>query len=184
MVNKIFELPDSGKRRLFETGSKRDISTGKGRMDLVPSSVLAMLYEHKDQYTIGSFESKDQVSSVIFKLIDNYIYTGNIMAVIDIIVAYGNFRYGNLETTILEVSRHFEAGANKYDARNWEKGQPLHVYVDSGLRHLVKWLRGDNDEPHDGAFVWNMVCLVWTHYNLHDMHDLPFNPMVKDGKRV
>jgi hypothetical protein len=25
----------------------------------------------------------------------------------------------------------------------------------------LKWRRGDKDEPHDRAFVWNLMCCIW-----------------------
>ena len=61
----------------------------------------------------------------------------------------------------LEVSKHFEEGAKKYGENNWQKGIPPSCYIDSAVRHYLKWLRGDNDEPHDRAFVWNIMCCIW-----------------------
>ena len=29
------------------------------------------------------------------------------------------------------------------------------------LRHYLKHKRGDMDEPHDRAFVWNLLCCIW-----------------------
>ena len=28
------------------------------------------------------------------------------------------------------------------------------------------WLRGDDDERHDRAFVWNIMCPIWTHEHI------------------
>ena len=30
------------------------------------------------------------------------------------------------------------------------------------IRHYLKWERGDKDERHDRAVLWNLACLVWT----------------------
>lgn len=30
------------------------------------------------------------------------------------------------------------------------------------VRHYLKWLCEENDEPHDRAFVWNLLCCLWT----------------------
>ena len=57
--------------------------------------------------------------------------------------------------------------------RNWEKGIPCHCYVDSGVRHLLKCRRGDTDERHDRAFLWNMFGLLWTLENRPELNDLP-----------
>ena len=77
-------------------------------------------------------------------------------------------------TMFLEVSKQFEDGARKYGDRNWEKGIPLHCYIDSGVRHYLKHRRGDRDEPHDRAFIWNLMCAMWTQEHKPDMVDLPF----------
>lgn len=66
-----------------------------------------------------------------------------------------------MDTMILEVAKHFEEGAKKYGEHNWQKGIPVKCYIDSAIRHYLKWHRGDQDEPHDRAFVWNLLCCIW-----------------------
>lgn len=95
-------IKDSGQRRDFDTGSRRDVRDGKGRFDLLPCLAMRRL------------------------------------------------------------AQHFEKGANKYAARNWEKGQPLSVYMDSALRHAFAFLGGQRDEDHLIAAVWNLMCLAET----------------------
>ena len=74
-------------------------------------------------------------------------------------------------TILLEVSKHFEEGAKKYGEYNWQKGIPTHCYIDSAVRHYLKWLRGDKDEPHDRAFVWNILCCIWTCIHKPELND-------------
>lgn len=76
--------------------------------------------------------------------------------------------FPDANTALLEVSKHFEEGAAKYGERNWQKGIPKSSYIDSAVRHYLKWLRGDDDERHDRAFVWNIMCLIWTHEHITD----------------
>lgn len=57
---------------------------------------------------------------------------------------------------------HMENGARKYDARNWEKGQPLSVYFDSAIRHMYAYLEGHRDEDHLAAARWNIGALIHT----------------------
>ncbi len=78
-------------------------------------------------------------------------------------------------TRLLDVSKHYEAGAAKYGDRNWECGIPVHCYIDSGVRHYLKWRRGDTDEPHDRAFLFNILGAIWTHINKPELIDLPFS---------
>jgi hypothetical protein len=61
-----------------------------------------------------------------------------------------------------EIAIHFENGAEKYGDRNWERGIPLGVYVDSAMRHISQLMAGDRDERHDRAAAWNLLCLVET----------------------
>ena len=62
-----------------------------------------------------------------------------------------------------EVSKTFEAGAAKYQERNWEKGQPLSSYMDSLTRHMHKFFGGATDENHASQMAWNALCMLETH---------------------
>ena len=99
---------DSGERRKFDTGSQRDLRSGKGRFDLLPARAMKLL------------------------------------------------------------AQHFENGAEKYEARNWEKGQPLSVYMDSGMRHIFAHLEGKRDEPHLIAAAWNILCCIDTEARVNE----------------
>ena len=83
---------------------------------------------------------------------------------------------------LMEVAKIFEGGAQKYEARNWERGIPLSKFVDSGLRHLAKWMCGWCDEPHLAQACWNFMCLLDTQKRIEEgalpasLNDLPQNP--------
>jgi hypothetical protein len=84
---------------------------------------------------------------------------------------------------IIELAKHFEAGSNKYGDRNWEKGINLSRYMDSALRHAMKFLRGDRDEPHLEAACWNLMCCLDTMKRIEEgllpkeLNDIPNNPL-------
>ena len=61
---------------------------------------------------------------------------------------------------IARLARHYEAGANKYEDRNWEKGIPISVMMDSALRHMFKYMDGQTDEDHLVAAAWNIMGAV------------------------
>ena len=155
---------DSGVRREFTSGAVRDIQEGKGRCDLLPLDIVGeYLGEFKPELmeiflSINSFIRGVTDKRSIFKAIDTFCC----------LTGWSVFEM------LLEVSRHYEEGAKKYEERNWEKGIPAHCYVDSGIRHLIKWANEWNDEPHDRAFVWNMMCLLWTIENKPELNDLPY----------
>lgn len=156
------EIKDSGNRRQFNSGAVRDIETGKGRCDLLPVDVVASLMVNRDQCLvlteIGQFMSSGQ---------DRHLFAA--------IRRFADLRGWSLSECLLEVSKHYEAGATKYGERNWEKGIDLHSFIDSGIRHFLKFIDNKVDEPHDRAFVWNMLCAIWTMKHHPNLIDIPFN---------
>lgn len=151
------ELQDSGSRREFESGAVRDIADDKGRCDLLPLGIIGAMMDDP-----------------IMQDIEQYIRKGDPKFLNSVINCFCEDHYGEVYTALLEVSKHYADGAKKYADRNWEKGIPLHCYIDSGVRHYIKYLRGDTDEPHDRAFLWNMLGALWTQKNKPDLIDLPF----------
>ena len=144
-------IKDSGQRREFETGAVRDMAS-KGRCDLLPWSIipsdeseLKIFYENMDQ-ALHSYNAQ-QLSKSISKCLDVFVS-----------MAFSS----SLESALLEVSYLFEDGCKKYGERNWEKGIPINSYLDSAGRHFLKWCRGDVDERHDRAVIWNLICALWT----------------------
>ncbi len=80
---------------------------------------------------------------------------------------------------ILEVSKHFEEGVPIHGARNWEKGIPLSVILDSLERHLQQLKMGMTDEPHARALVWNAMVYFATKLRIEsrllpaELNDMP-----------
>ena len=74
---------------------------------------------------------------------------------------------------ILRLARHYENGCKKYGDRNWEKGIPIHSYIDSAIRHLMKYLDGQTDEDHLCAAAWNCMCAMWTEEKKPELQDIP-----------
>lgn len=151
-------IKDSGNRTKFESGAVRDIQEGKGRCDLLPLSVIGYW-----------------LVDPIFEMIELYRKEetpGNMAQILNKFAEYHEVVHGpqfseenRLDyrySLVLEVAKHFEEGAKKYGDRNWEKGIPCDRYIDSAVRHYCKWRAGWMDEPHDRAFIWNIVCCEWT----------------------
>ena len=149
------KLQDSGERREFETGAARDISEGKGRCDLLPLDVVGQLLMAPPLFFMEKFKESKDVA---------YLQ--------DAITTFCNVISMDIPTAMLEVSIHFEDGAKKYSENNWKKGIPLHAYLDSAARHYLKYARGDTDEPHDRAFIWNLLCAYWTYAHKPEQDDV------------
>ena len=143
-------IADSGERREFETGAVRDMAEGKGRCDLMPLEVVAAVTQ-----------------DVVIRHIAFYQLYGNrgdlITALEEFIMENYN---GEIYAAMLEVSKHFEEGAKKYGEYNWQKGLPEWCYIDSAVRHYLKYKMGETSERHDRAFMWNIMCLLWTNKHI------------------
>lgn len=167
-------IKDSGNRTEFESGAVRDMREGKGRCDLLPLDVLAL-------------HMADPVLDCISKFLDD---CPNVNYLWEAIEAFHDDKYINgfdmnphakhdywqcMANTMLEVAIHFEEGAKKYGENNWRKGIPVYCYIDSAVRHYLKWRRGDKDEPHNRAFVWNLLCCIWTITNKPEREEVDKN---------
>lgn len=150
------ELKDSGARTEFASGAQREITEEKGRCDLLPFEALSYL-----------------TGDCYFNDFAGYIRNGNLNNLKSLLNRFCQEAYDDRwDIMLLEVSKHYADGARKYADRNWEKGLPLNSFIDSAVRHYIKWRRGWNDEPHDRAFVWNILGCIWTQLYL-DPTDYP-----------
>lgn len=146
---------DSGNRTEFATGAVRDMREGKGRMDLMPLGVVEEILD----------------TDVVIMGIRKFMEDGSTVSLFMSLSEFSDKAYnGCRETMILEAGKHFEEGAKKYGENNWQKGIEPKYYIDSAIRHYLKWRRGDKDEPHDRAFVWNIMCCIWE-VDWHEMED-------------
>lgn len=137
-------IKDSGNRRAFSTGAVRDMQEGKGRCDLMPLNVLAEWTNSNVLAALSRFQRSNSVECLA-SAYRSFLFESKIDA----------------NTALLELAKHFEEGAKKYGECNWQKGIPVNCYIDSAVRHYLKWRRGDNDERHDRAFIWNICCCAW-----------------------
>ena len=185
------ELRDSGNRREFESGAVRDMQEGKGRCDLLPLKECGFIlnYEFDDIELNGSiiddidlimseifnisYSDSEEFSEYILKITYKKIYK-KLIGTAAIFINQQMFHpvdedwtYEMRATTaILELAKHFEDGAKKYGDNNWRKGIPITVFLDSAIRHYLKFRRNDQDEPHARAFLWNLICCAWTLDNI------------------
>lgn len=158
---------DSGDRTEFESGAVRDMREGKGRCDLLPLGVVSRLFNNKIFEYIEEFQRDGDVKH-LYEAIDFFSYR---WAPVEKGLAGSDLEMTSYAEMLLEVAKHFEEGAKKYGDDNWRKGIPAHVYIDSAVRHYLKFLAHWNDEPHDRAVAWNLMCCIWTCDNKPELND-------------
>ena len=74
---------------------------------------------------------------------------------------------------LIRDAKWYAQGASKYGDRNWEKGIPFTNCIGSMLRHIIKYMNGQDDEDHLAAIRWNAGALC--HYEKYnpDLDDRP-----------
>lgn len=150
-------LADSGERTATVTGALRQPnSPDAGRFDLIPGECVASLPTDVD--TDGSFSAAIQDAYMGLSLGDLEHVRG--LAAFIIFAKWGG--------SLRRLAVHYARGAIKYADRNWEKGLETGRIVDSLLRHADKALRGEMDEDHEAAVVWNAFALDFTLARLRD----------------
>lgn len=161
------EIKDSGTRRTFETGATRDMQEGKGRCDLMPLELVGKLFGYSVLVDLGEF-----------------MWNGKKEILIKVIRDFAEKVFGEPSTALLEYAKHLEDGCKKYGPRNWEQGIPASSFLDSAVRHYLKFRRGDSDERHDRAFLWNTIGLLYTIEIMPYMNDLPYMGLLEANKRL
>lgn len=58
------------------------------------------------------------------------------------------------------VAELFARGAEKYEDHNWRKGMPSSRFMASMMRHAESYRRGERDEDHIAAVVFNALALI------------------------
>lgn len=81
---------------------------------------------------------------------------------------------------IIRISQHCEQGALKYGEHNVDKGIVLHSLLDSGIRHLAKYMDGMDDEPHLVAAAWNILWAIQMELKHPELIDIPS----REGKKT
>lgn len=152
-------IKDSGQRREFSTGAVRDMAC-KGRCDLLPWEVVGRLMNDNGLSFCTLMEDavNNSNTSELIEDLEAMFYEFTKLAF-----------NADKQEAFLQVAFHYEAGCKKYGDRNWQKGIPVIVFLDSAGRHFIKYQRGDADERHDRAVLWNLMGAMWTVLNMPEL---------------
>lgn len=163
-----------------EGGAVRADKHGKGRYDLIPSTIICDVITHVSMVfddIMRRAEVSQLKSLLIFYAYDetydsiiNALTTFIILEYCDKFETRDDFAMG-LNKALMDLAMHFEYGAEHHGADNWKKGITLTgtdrggSFYDSGRRHLAQYLAGLTDEKHGVAFMWNFICGGWVYLN-------------------
>lgn len=192
MANKQFEIKDSGERRSFDTGAKRDVDHDKPRFDLVPTTVLKKVIEFYQNEGYAEQMPKyidDELKAKMWSLGLQWGDTANddlllemIWIVLDVIREQEDDKLLLIDKnmylgfhlisprTYLRIANHYGGGAKKYDPWNWSKGMPLSVFHASLMRHIFAIIEGKTDEDHMSAIFFNIAAIL--HFRIIERVDV------------
>lgn len=72
---------------------------------------------------------------------------------------------------LIRLAQHYGKGALKYAERNWEKAKTIEEqlrFQASAFRHFIQWMRGDRDEDHMSAVIFNMFGYEYVRERLNN----------------
>ena len=180
-------LADTGNRTDLGSGGLRDINPENGRCDLLPASAINQYMSNTGLITRPQ-DSKRPSLVTAFHYIMQFMDWGDKQFLNEALTCIQTYHWYKDKTysegspikqdlifakAMMDLSVHYKNGALKYAERNWEKGLPVHSFIDSAIRHLCKEMLGWDDEPHDIAVMWNLYGAIWTLQHYPHLNDLP-----------
>lgn len=188
---KDYKINVDGEKHQFEGGAIR-YNKNKGRMDLIPAGPLRVLlnyirtdYDCKLYLADRRVDTESYLRVMCLQALDSIMLSENTAeqnkALAETICSLmilnraavqcrGSFPVyphtlieWDVPELLLDLSVHFQKGAEKYGEHNCEKGIPLWSFIDSGRRHSVQFIKHTDDgENHYISAVWNFWMAIWT----------------------
>ena len=207
MDNK-FEIKDSGERREFETGAKRDVDSNKPRFDLIPTTVLkkicskevmekfhlTKMFHTADStyvkrttkiqmlnlgFSYGQTANEDILLQLLWLCLDTIRQTEFDEALSMYDRSIDNVFHYISPKTYIRLANLYGGGAIKYDPWNWTKGMPFSVFYASLMRHIFKVIFEEIDEDHLSAIFFNAAAIL--HFRITGRNDLDdITPRLKE----
>lgn len=89
----------------------------------------------------------------------------------------GRGRFDLIPYEALEaLAKWYEAGAEKYDERNWEAGISVKDCINRMCRHAGKVASGWTDEDHLAAVMWNAAAAITMMQRKPECNDHTWHP--------
>lgn len=188
---KDYKINVDGEKHQFEGGAIR-YNKNKGRMDLIPAGPLRVLlnyirtdYDCKLYLADRRVDTESYLRVMCLQALDSIMLSENTAeqnkalaeticslvilnrATVQCCGGFPVYPHTLIEFDVpellLDLSVHFQKGAEKYGEHNCEKGIPLWSFIDSGRRHTVQFIKhADDGENHYISAVWNFWMAIWT----------------------
>jgi len=75
-------------------------------------------------------------------------------------------------TAIQELAIHCAKGAEVHGENNVNLGIPIHSLIDSAIRHLSDYMRGETSEKHLVSAMWNIGFAIQTEILMPEYQDI------------
>lgn len=203
MTEKFGEIEDSGERRGFDTGAKRDVDGDKPRFDLIPITVLQRVVRCYDEFDLSKIMNEDISDELKARIMNLGLAWGaaplddTLLEIIWICLSVIELQENDTALSVnpklfcglhaispktyLRIANHYGGGAKKYDAWNWSKGMPFSVFHASLMRHIFKIIDGEVNEDHWSAIFFNAAAIL--HFKMVDRKDMDdVTPRLEDWK--
>ena len=173
----IKDIKFSEETKEFATGAHR------GGGEKYPTEYLPFVEAMevlKASKTLSKY-SREEACDKISQNIENFKKTGDPALIAEAGAIFAQINYKSMFECLGKTALHFKQGADKYGMNNWQLGMPLLDYIGSLSRHFIKFVEGWDDEPHDTAFMWNVLTIMWTTVNLPTMNNLHIKKNTKNN---
>lgn len=164
MTTSRYTTKDSGKRQKFDSGMQRDIQEGKPRYDLMYHLQFCRFMEKVDDNNITSDKLILSYNSFDSMWGDNVAEDYYTDFIYDLYIYLNKYCDVSLPEFLDEWTGVMTRGAVKYNEFNWMKAQCKEEYnrfYASGFRHLMQFLKGQDDECHWAAVCFNVGGMMY-----------------------
>ena len=183
-----YDIKVDGEEHAYASGAIR-YNKDKGDFNLIPSNVVDHMIEYITHNMIGNhifnaigfhnrylhelFNKEYENAIILITMMEYLIPMENLMmdeSFMDT-KSYGEYQATHILIAFARMLRdlaiHYQKGARKYGVDNWKKGCedgtgiPESSFYDSGVRHALQYLNGEDDEPHHISAIWNFFGAIY-----------------------
>lgn len=183
-----YDIKVDGEEHAYASGAIR-YNKDKGDFNLIPSRVVNHMIDYivgqypRDynydalgfhDFYMKSLFNKEYENSIVLITMMEYLIPMDALVMDESFTdskSYGDYQVTHILDAFAHMLRdlaiHYQKGARKYGVDNWKKGCqdgtgiPESSFFDSGVRHSLQYLNGEDDEPHHISAIWNFFGAIY-----------------------